>query len=948
MAAVTVTTTAFVFVSADVAMETNYGFQSGLPLSTSLTSTSSGAVDSASYGGSLLYDPNDGLIYITGATYWSYWDMAASSTTSSSTGTGTSGSGSGSPFYLKKSDCFLGVFEPRNNKSSLKLVFAERFGSNNVPEACSAIALVNNGNSNNANESVGVVTAGHTPNGGFLTSSRPLGSLKSTMYGFVLKINLMYSKWTSVTANNDGSSAISQGIKSVSREHDGGILLNDMATQYPAAVASVPKKRSEIYLVSLASTYDNENNYSGPRDVYRPDWTRAAVEYPDYGKKFSIVLQKIQKRDQDEMDYEQNEIDLFGEGSGISGGVGGEGIGTTLKSSWGKVFSLDDHTLSSSTSSRMLNENDDLTFDNSFLRVADLKYIPNGGDGDGDGDGDDGDALILAGTTNGDGEAFGGSRNHETMTKSIRKTHGFVTKLNLDGEIIKSVPIHVNGESVSIKGICYDASSSTDNDNGNDNVHLYVVGETTGHLDTNMDVHDLSHTSSGKRSQHAFISKINFDTLEVMWSRQLGSTNGGDVTGQSCAVNLVNDIVYLVGDVHVNGDGNGDSLKVLSKDSRDSDGRVRASSAGGRDVFVAIYGAGSGETNVIRQFGTSEDDSVAGGNAVAVDGSGNAILLGNTRGSMVRWRGDGALSVDEDPSDVFVVSISRETGDTVPIAEFTKGAGGGGGDGDDDDELNNGGGGGGQAGGKGFGLAGFEVVAITVASTIVFATLLYIGLVTIDASNGGTMGRGNSERIIEYVKDFEDDEVTLHIRHSATGGVHGIYSPQKKQKNDSSRSLQEQSSLGVNQTYFTYDQEPTDNKNNNNNHSKQVTFKEDTDKKKRRMSQEDEKLHTALDSVEADFSFRNNQTMVQHINKEEKVPREQQQKPAATAKINSTPLFDGTENSANFNSSINDVEGNFGLNHRRTANSTPMPPPQAFQVSDDVNSKDDEWETEIL
>ena len=284
-------------------------------------------------------------------------------------------------------------------------------------------------------------------------------------------------------------------IQSVSRDHDGGILLNAMKTQYPVAMAVNPNPNDddeeEIFVLSLGSNFDNKNDYAavnGYDNSYRPNLT--GVDYPQYGMKFSLVLQKIGKRGTDEIQYEQSEIDLFANSEGGSGNGDGDDsseIGITLKSNWGQVYSLDDHTFSSQ--SRMLKEHehehvneahngarnldsvdnaniDDFTIENSFLRVADLKYIPASNSAN-DNDNNN-DVLILAGTTNGFGQAFGrtetGDGTHDC--KVIRKTHGFVTKLTVDGEVVKSTPIHVNhGESVSIKGICFDggaAASATD------------------------------------------------------------------------------------------------------------------------------------------------------------------------------------------------------------------------------------------------------------------------------------------------------------------------------------------------------------------------------------------------------------------------------------------------------------------------------------------------------
>ena len=135
------------------------------------------------------------VINVTGGTYWSYWDRAGQTKDDASRAT-----------YLNKSDCFLGVLKVPSSPTSglneeMTLVFANWFGRRNYAEACTAVTLMKGNGSDGSGSNrrrasttttmkAEVMTAGHTEEDGFLTSLRPIGSLKWTMYGFLLNMNL--------------------------------------------------------------------------------------------------------------------------------------------------------------------------------------------------------------------------------------------------------------------------------------------------------------------------------------------------------------------------------------------------------------------------------------------------------------------------------------------------------------------------------------------------------------------------------------------------------------------------------------------------------------------------------------------------------------------------------------------------------------------------------------
>ena len=333
-------------------------------------------------------------------------------------------------------------------------------------------------------------------------------------------------------------------------------------------------------MINIASDYKIHNDYESSRPNTKPDVTKIAREEPTYDKQFKMVLHKVIKRSLDEMDYLDWEMDVLYPTTGttyvkpvMNGKSNEDGVGVTFKSECSRVHALENIDFSSPMRQRreltnVGGENGDGTSQkrlipfNPYLRVADLKYITHLGNHGTH------NVLIVAGTTNGYGKAFGiihdindgnqqhNSNNHHTFH------HGFVTRINInDGSVVATSSIQAGpGSWVSIKGICYGNTKSFMNE------YLYVVGETNGHLDQSMSGQDISlDVNTLCNAKHAFLSKLNFEMLEVVWMRQIGTMNGNNVVGNSCAVSIAEDMVFMVGTVQ-----NAYSLKVLHKDVNDA------------------------------------------------------------------------------------------------------------------------------------------------------------------------------------------------------------------------------------------------------------------------------------------------------------------------------------------------------------------------------------------
>jgi len=382
-----------------------------------------------------------------------------------------------------------------------------------------------------------------------------------------------------------------------------------------------------------------------------------------------------------------------------------------------------------------------------MLQVSDMVYVPRTSGSIKD------DVLVLVGTTNGEGPEFGGNG----MPTPPLTEYGFVTKLTpKNGEIdnvsgsTASIRIGVDKKDTSIRGVCFQ-KGIVDVD------HIYVVGFTRGLLEkSSMRENQLSSpTSTTHSSKHAFVAKLKLLTLEIVWSRQIGSQDGEDILGHGCDVTQDGSTVYLAGTVK-----DGGSIKYID----DADAEFKPISAGGDDLFVASYTA-KGNTNFIRQFGTTEDDTFAKGRGIVCDEKGNAILLGNTRGSMMRLREThNDTFSNTKPNDIFVLSIGKKEGRVRSIAErspekytsssITQSSS----NKQPDTE----------------GLFTVEIVAIVTSCIIFLLAIIYALCSMRNIASDGKKWDSN-DKVMDYLDEFNDNDIELHVRHSATGGVHGIY-----------------------------------------------------------------------------------------------------------------------------------------------------------------------------
>ena len=382
-------------------------------------------------------------------------------------------------------------------------------------------------------------------------------------------------------------------------------------------------------------------------------------------------------------------------------------------------------------------------------RVADIMYLPSTLSGG---------FLIFAGSTSGYGIAFG-QKTAPNPLPTTPDIDGYVTKLhassgNLADDIAQAYSVRIqsqsangassSGEKDEVKGLCSYVNPPT----VVNPTHFYVVGSTTGILE-NGHVQPV-------QAEAAFIMKLATDSMEQVWVKQISTVGTGGVVGLSCAVTPDGDDVYLAGTV-----SNGDHV----------DAPFINASAGGSDIFLAKYKTSNGEMGFIKQSGSKKDDWLATGQGVSVDDDGNAILLASTRGNFYRWRSVAETTgANKDASDIVVMSVSRSDGswmiphDFLPYPAGTPTS---------PPPLNS------------SSSTGIHPIGVFFIILSIFFGLLLLMMGAFYVTKRSYIEDdddwdGKHDDVMRYLEDFDDSKVELHIRHSATGGIHGIYDLDKR------------------------------------------------------------------------------------------------------------------------------------------------------------------------
>lgn len=237
------------------------------------------------------------------------------------------------------------------------------------------------------------------------------------------------------------------------------------------------------------------------------------------------------------------------------------------------------------------------------------------------------DILLLAGSTYDFSSQFAGE---EREYKSNQDYDGFLVKIDpTTGEIKASnntdekMKVRIQSDfevDDIIHGICLHPA---DNETGHV-PFVYVVGSTENELDI-----------SGNITGGGFIMQINLHTMEILWKDKIAGLN---IDATDCAVTADGQWIYVVGH------------------AKNNSALHRWTSNGGDDVWIRQYGAISGEARWEEQIGSDKDETLAKGGAIVVDNNNNAIIYGNTRGSMGRMRADG-LKIPDTTNDIFIMTV---------------------------------------------------------------------------------------------------------------------------------------------------------------------------------------------------------------------------------------------------------------------------------------------------
>ena len=174
--------------------------------------------------------------------------------------------------------------------------------------------------------------------------------------------------------------------------------------------------------------------------------------------------------------------------------------------------------------------------------------------------------------------------------------------------------------------------------------NFYVLGATQGLVGDSTDRNELV--------VHAIISKIHTTSLTKIWIRQLhvnhvpGKSND-EIAAAALACDVIpgENLMYIAGNVE-----NGATM--------DYDGE-EFTNAGGDDIFVAQLNTDNGSLVWMKQMGSNGDDRIARGGGLKVNKLGDAVVFGDTNGSMYRTR-NGDLQPKF--SDIFVSIFRKEDG----------------------------------------------------------------------------------------------------------------------------------------------------------------------------------------------------------------------------------------------------------------------------------------------
>ena len=623
----------------------------------------------------MAYDAASHAVYITGAAYGTL-----------------SGGGLTVNDNYKTSSCFVATVKlPQTSSDELQWIDRQIFGTRDIPEACSSLAI-----SSDASHLAAYIMA-TTEDGGLLTelNGTPFNGGRPKQFGSVLNFDF---------ASTGDATLL------------GGMLIDDEPVQYPVAIVADPSHKY-IYVASMFSSETSPN----------PDFVKYGTqEFPNltlaglrkFGTTYRMYLEWIQVEHTD------------------SDGTANGELAETLIPTWRLPLG---------------------TTGGAYSVFATGMVLVNS------------ELLVLVGSTRGHGTAVGGVADAGDEDTSM---NGFITKFNPStggyasqgANAQQSANFGMPGQEDWSTKVCVGAG---------DDDFIYIVGATTGYLDTTTTI--ANPNDPNDNNVDAYVSKINVVTLEPVWTKQFHASNpnasGAATYALDCKVTDDGSMVYVAGVVE-----NGAAIESPIEKQR-SNGRD--------DIFIVQLDNLNGDINWLHQIGTSGNEGLAHGGGLAIDKNDNAILFGDTTGAFYRSRDKDAQKATP---DIFVMTVDKVDGTYTVPTEFS-GNENTGGDAapvennlDSGDEFdgsfngNDGGGGDNFINPKGYGTIetddsssrGMFIILVIVLIVSFFLVVFFVG-----RANRNKEIATERAHVFSYLQAFDVEDVDL--RHSATGGWHGTY-----------------------------------------------------------------------------------------------------------------------------------------------------------------------------
>jgi len=723
--------------------------------------------NSDSFASSIVYDRDTRVMYLIGSTYSSV-GIAADPTTSSSSSRNENGG-------LRYSDCYIHALtlsstHPLPSKYggvTVTPLFSKRLGTVSNAETCLHATFIvpswkpiSNKNSSWSSTSLysqimilGSVQTTSTvlpsndyllskllmmPSsssslltslnrkdqeemGGYLSSLKPFGATSANNYGFLLQLNIAANAYDSSSGINDPTQVPTttksprMDVTALTAHIQSASLIQSVATQIPIAF-TCDGSCGRLSSITTAAATPNTTTTIIPSTaffvLYR---TSTSLDPTMTFTKDVYILQKRVFKSLIDMDYEMN----------------------TINTMFYNYFGFDRwniHSSSSTTTTTTTTTQDipwiqgmkviwNQNFPSSFTR--------------------DKNSTLSSSSSSSSISTWKDIRFIPISPQPMLLLIGDISLTTVDpdtGSLVRTY--HIMDEFI-------DSNNTTDNNNNkNTNLENTQIMRTCTHMKQQQDSapflpflylvgyttvsYDSSSTTSSK-SKKLFLVQVDVTTMETLWIRFVGSTKGiGDVIAYDCVVTSDDEQVFVSGTVD-----NDDTILIPSLKKQNV-----LHSSGGKDIVILGYNTRDGILSQALQYGTSKDDSLSSHKSLVLDESDNLIIFGNTRGSMMRLR-----TKQEDLSsfpgwDFFVMNIERNTGSMRPVVEFV-----------DIRTRRN----------KAF-LWFLFVPLLALVCYLLFRTWNHR-----QKQKYGIEWTGSNDSVLQYLDNFKDDRVELHIRHSATG-----------------------------------------------------------------------------------------------------------------------------------------------------------------------------------